>query len=268
VLLIAHSLTPIQQGFYYTFGSILSLQVFFELGLTYVVLQFASHERAHLRWTPQGVLEGDPTAKARLSSLIRLTLKWYAIASGLLVVLLIPAGLLFFGHSPDSASAGFWQIPWIWLVVTTAGTLLLSPVFSILEGCGLIAEVARFRLGQDLVAYPVLWIGLLSSVGLFAIPISQTARIIVSAGWLCFRQREFLFNQIRFRLPGVAIHWWREVWPMQWKIALSWMSGFFYLPVFQSGAVCLFWSGSGGTDGDVLINNWRFKHCSDVMGQY
>ena len=233
ILLIAHSLTPIQQGFYYTFGSILSLQVFFELGLTYVVLQFASHERAHLNWTPQGVLEGDPTAKARLSSLIRQTLKWYAIASGILIFFLIPAGLLFFGRSPDSASAGFWQISWIWLVLTTAGMLLLSPIFSVLEGCGLIAEVARFRLGQDLVAYPVLWIGLFTGAGLFAIPFLQTVRIMVSIGWLCIRQRAFLFNQIKFRLPGVAIHWWREVWPMQWKIALSWISGFFIFQFFN-----------------------------------
>ena len=233
VLLIARSLTPIQQGFYYTFASVLGMRIFFELGLTYVVLQFSSHERAHLKWTLQGTLEGDLTAKARLSSLIRLTLKWYAIASGLLVVLLIPAGLLFFGRSPDSVSAGFWQIPWIWLVLTTAGMLLLSPVFAVLEGCGLIAEVARFRLGQDLVAHPVLWIGLFAGAGLLAIPFSQTVRIVASAGWLYVRQREFLFNQIKFRLPGVAIHWWREVWPMQWKIAISWMSGFFIFQFFN-----------------------------------
>ena len=233
VLLIALSLTPIQQGFYYTFGSILSLQVFFELGLGYVVTQFASHERAYLNWTSQGVLEGDPTAKARLSSLIRLTLKWYAIASGLMAFFLIPAGLLFFGRSPDSASAGFWQIPWIWLVLSTAGMLLITPVFAVLEGCGLIAEVARFRLGQDLIAFPVLWIGLFAGVGLLAIPFLQTVRIVASAGWLYVRHREFLSNQIKFRLPGVAISWWREVWPMQWKIALSWMSGYFIFQFFN-----------------------------------
>lgn len=233
LLLIARSLTPIQQGFYYTFGSILGLQIFFELGLTYVVLQFVSHERAHLNWTPQGVLEGDPTAKARLSSLIRLTLKWYAIASGLLVFLLIPAGLLFFGRSPDSASAEFWKIAWIWLALITAGNLLLSPLFSVLEGCGLIAEVARFRLVQDLVAYPVLWICLFAGAGLLAIPFSQAVRILISTGWLYLRQRSFLIDQIKFRLPGVAIHWWREVWPMQWKIALSWMSGYFIFQLFN-----------------------------------
>lgn len=233
VLLIAHSLTPIQQGYYYTFGSVLSLQIFFELGLTYVVIQFVSHERAHLNWTPLCMLEGDLTAKARLSSLIRLTLKWYAIASGLLVFILIPAGLFFFGRSADSASAGFWQIPWVWLVVTTAGTLLLSPFFAVLEGSGLISEVARFRLGQDLVSYPVLWVALFIGAGLLSIPLFQSVRIVASAGWLCIRQRAFLLDQIKFRIPNIAIHWWHEVWPMQWKIALSWMSGFFIFQLFN-----------------------------------
>jgi len=179
------------------------------------------------------VLEGDPTSKARLSSLIRLTLKWYATASGLLVFFLIPAGLFFFGRSPDSSTAGLWQIAWIGLVLTTAVFLLLSPVFSVLEGCGLIAEVARFRLVQDLVAYPVLWICLFAGAGLLAIPLSQTVRILISTGWLYIRQRSFLKDQIKFRLPGVAIHWWREVWPMQWKIALSWMSGYFIFQLFN-----------------------------------
>jgi hypothetical protein len=233
VLLIAHLLTPIQQGFYYTFASILGLQVFFELGLTYVVLQFASHEHAHLNWTPQGVLAGDAMAKARLSSLIRLTLKWYAVAAGLFIFCLVPAGLAFFSRSTDANAAGLWQVSWIWLVLTTAGLLLLSPVFSILEGCGLIAEVARFRLGQDLVAYPILWICLFAGAGLVAIPLSQVARVVISAGWLYVGKRAFLSDQVQFRLPGVSIHWWREVWPMQWRIALSWMSGFLIFQVFN-----------------------------------
>jgi len=253
VLLIAHTLTPIQQGFYYTFGSVLALQIFFELGLTYVVLQFVSHERAHLNWTPQGVLEGDPIAKARLSSLIRLSLKWYAAAAGLLVLFLVPAGLLFFGRSPDSLLAEFWNIAWIWLVLITAGNLLLSPVFSILEGCGLIAEVARLRLAQDLLAYPVLWSCLFAGAGLLAIPLSQTVRIVVSAGWLYIRQRAFLIDQIKFRLAGVAIHWWREVWPMQWKIAVSWMSGFLIANLFNPILFTYFGAVTAGQMGMSLV---------------
>ena len=233
VLLIVRFLSPIQQGFQYTFVSVLSLQVFFELGLTYVVLQFTSHERAHLNWTPRGTLDGDVTAKARLGSLMRLTLKWYALAAGLLTILLVPIGLWFFRNSPDAAYAGIWQVPWVWLVLTTAGTLLLSPIFAVLEGCGLVADVARFRFSQDITAYPVYWLSLAGGAGLFASPLFQTVRLMTSLAWLFARQRSFLMDQLRFRLPGVTIHWWHEVWPMQWKIALSWASGFFIFQLFN-----------------------------------
>ena len=37
--MIASFLTRDEQGYYYTFGSILGLQIFFELGLSYVILQ-------------------------------------------------------------------------------------------------------------------------------------------------------------------------------------------------------------------------------------
>lgn len=233
VILIVRSLSPIQQGFQYTFASILSLQVFLELGLNVVVLQFTSHERAHLTWTQGGTLDGDLTAKARLGSLMRLTLKWYAFAAGLLATILVPVGLLFFRRSPDAASAGIWQLPWLWLVLTTAGTLLLSPAFAILEGCGLVTDVARFRLAQDVTAYPVYWLSLVAGAGLFASPLFQTMRLLTAVGWLWTRQRPFLRDQLTYHSGGVAINWWDEVWPMQWRIALSWASGFFIFQLFN-----------------------------------
>ena len=46
--LISLYLTPEMQGFYYTFLSLVALQVFIELGFYVVITQFASHEWAHL----------------------------------------------------------------------------------------------------------------------------------------------------------------------------------------------------------------------------
>jgi len=48
VLLIARFLTPAEQGYYYTFGSPVAIQMIFELGFSFVILQMASHERARL----------------------------------------------------------------------------------------------------------------------------------------------------------------------------------------------------------------------------
>ena len=48
VFFITSFLTGVEQGFYYTFGSILALQVFFELGLTGIMTQYVAHEASHL----------------------------------------------------------------------------------------------------------------------------------------------------------------------------------------------------------------------------
>jgi len=252
VLLIAHFLSPIQQGFYYTFISVLSLQVLFELGLTYVVLQFASHEYAHLNWTPLGTLQGDSTAKARLNSLIRLALKWYFVAAVFLIIVFVPAGLLFFGISPDATSTGIWKLPWAWLVLTTAASLLISPLFAVLEGCGLVADVACFRLVQDLIAYPLFWLSLAVGAGLSACPLFQTVRLLISIRWLLTHKRPFFMDLLRFRLPSVAIDWWREVWPMQWKIALSWISSFFIFQLFNPVLFAHFGAAVAGRTGMSL----------------
>src|ERR1700760_3332393 len=59
VLLIARFLSPPEQGYYYTFGSLVALQIVFELGFSFVILQLASHERAHLTLSSDGRVTGD-----------------------------------------------------------------------------------------------------------------------------------------------------------------------------------------------------------------
>ena len=53
ILLVTKFFSLEEQGFYYTFASILALQVFFELGLAFVIMQFSSHEFATLAWGEQ-----------------------------------------------------------------------------------------------------------------------------------------------------------------------------------------------------------------------
>jgi len=242
VFLVARYFSPIEQGFYYTYSSLLALQIFVELGLTTIVMQFASHEKAHLKWTKEGNLIGDPVAIQRLRSLSRFALKWYGIASGVILVILVPIGFYFFGRSPDAITTQGWQFPWIWLVVITSGNLLISPIVAVLEGCGLVAEVARMRAVQDFLAYGSFWLGLIGGWGLMAAPLIGTLRLAVSVTWLVTRKRSFL-SDLWDGPISTGFKWWQEVWPMQWKIALSWVSGFLIFQLFNpvlfafSGAV-------------------------------
>lgn len=79
VFFITSFLTGVEQGFYYTFGSILALQVFFELGLTGIMTQFVAHEVSHLSLNDKMEYEGEDVYKSRLSSLIRFCVRWYIV---------------------------------------------------------------------------------------------------------------------------------------------------------------------------------------------
>ena len=93
---IARFLTKAEQGYYYTFASILAIQIFFELGLCNIIIQFVAHENAVLKWKDNLEFEGPRQAISRLSSLLRFTVRWFAVISMLFLIGLMAIGYLFF----------------------------------------------------------------------------------------------------------------------------------------------------------------------------
>lgn len=238
LVLIAHYLSPVEQGFYYTFSSVVGLQIFFELGLSFVILQFASHEKAGLTWTSVGLLEGNVSNKQRLISLLKLCLKWYGIIALLMLLILSPAGIWFLSSNSSSSMAN-WQLPWILVVISASGMLFLSPLLSFLEGCGLVAEVAYMRITQGLFSNFFLWVSLILQANLFAAAAPNLVGIVLISIWL-YRKYRILFIDLlkQQKVLGImedqvkGISWRWEIFPLQWKIALSWLSGYFIFSLF------------------------------------
>ena len=101
VLLIARFLNLAEQGYYYTFASLVALQIVFELGFSFVILQLAAHERAKLTILPSFQLTGDPVAHSRLASVLQKSVRWYSAAGLCMALSLLPAGFYFFSiHQP------------------------------------------------------------------------------------------------------------------------------------------------------------------------
>ena len=233
LFVLAHFLSPIEQGFYFTFGSIITLQIFVELGLSVVITQFASHEQAYLKWTDSGILSGPRQYKDRLASLIQLTMKWYGVAAVLMIVLLLPSGYLFFLKQQVKYADIVWQAPWFCLVVFFTIFFYLSPLLGLLEGCGKIKDVAKMRFAQDLIANLLLWLGCLGKLGLWVAPLFYIGRSLVILLWLSTDWRKNFFKDILKIKPQTVISWRKEILPFQWKIALSWMGGFFIFQLFN-----------------------------------
>jgi hypothetical protein len=113
VLLIARFLPQAEQGYYYTFGSLIALQIVFELGFSFVILQMGSHERVHLTISSGDLISGNAVAHARLASVLQKTIRWYTTAAVLLAAFLIAAGSYFFTMHQHVGEDVFWRIPWI-----------------------------------------------------------------------------------------------------------------------------------------------------------
>lgn len=233
IFLITRFFSPIEQGFYFTFSSIVALQVFVELGFSVVIIQFASHEHAHLRWAESGVLVGPEQFKDRLISLMQLALKWYGIAAILMVILLSPGGYLFFLKQQAKYVNISWQSPWFCLVLFFAIFFCLSPLLSFLEGCGKIKDVAKMRFVQDLIANLLLWGGCFCKLGLWVASLFYVGKILVILLWIGTDWRKSFFLNALKTKPQTVINWRREIFPFQWKIALSWISGFFVFQLFN-----------------------------------
>jgi len=231
VLLILRFLTPIQQGYYYTLLSLVSLQIVFELGFSFVILQMAAHECAHLTLHPDGRVEGDPVAHARLASILQKTLRWYLVAAVVLCVSLLPVGMYFFSRHARTATPVAWQGPWAVAVFATAFLFLLNPFISFLEGCGQVWQVGRMRFGQALLGAGMAWGALLLHHGLYSPGMVNLGYAAAGLVFL-YSRRTLCLGLLRFLAGERAVSWRREVWSFQWKIAVSWVCAYFSLTVF------------------------------------
>jgi len=232
VFAIPAALGPQQQGYYFTFASLLGLQIFFELGLNQVVVQLVSHEMAYLSWGPRGELVGESAHSDRLKSIVALLRRWYGVAATLFLLLTSLAGAVLFDRT-GSLPREFWVGPWLALVGVTAINLYFSPMLAVVEGCGRVGQVARLRLAQSMIGYGLMWAALYAGAGLWAIPLGAGTAGLCTALWL--RSGTHLLRAFEITTPispGCGVDWKREVLPFQWRIAVSWISGYLIFQLF------------------------------------
>lgn len=236
ILLIATRLSKVEQGFYYTFSSILALQVFFELGLLTVLAQFAAHEFAFLSWGDKGEIRGSEAHRDRFIDLLGKGVKWYTISASLLIIALIPMGLWFFNQRAAEAGAFSWKLPWALAVVGVGCNLLLIPFYAVITGSGDVASINRREMLGGMTGSLLGWLTIACGGGLYAIPAVTSGTILVGIAYL-YKSKPRLVQMAYSHAfdsysPRHHIAWWGEVWPMQWKIALSWVSGYFIFQLF------------------------------------
>jgi O-antigen/teichoic acid export membrane protein len=232
VVLIARYLSAAEQGYYFTFGSLVAMQLVFELGFSVVILQMATHECANLTLGHDGNVTGSVISHSRLASVLQKSLRWYTIAAILMVAFLVPAGIHFFSGHEASSGHVRWIVPWCMLVTAAGVTFQIDPIFSFIEGCGYISNVAHARFWQAVCGSILAWTAFATHHGLFAPAMLICGQAIAGLVFLGSR-RNLLFSLLRWNPGFNRIDWGREVWPFQWRIAVSYSCGFFIFQLFN-----------------------------------
>jgi len=231
VLFIARFLTGIEQGFYFTFGSILAIQVFFELGLNSIITQYVAHEVSHLILLGNSY-QGEEEFRSRLASLLHFCVKWYGLLAGALFVILSITGYVFFSHFYKAETQVNWLWPWLLLAFGTTATFVLSPFIAFIEGLGKVKEVAKIRFIQQVTTMLFVLGGLFAGLKLFVGGISILAGLLILIFYVSKEYWPVLRN-IYLTKIYTSVSYLDEIFPYQWKIALSWISGFFIFQLFN-----------------------------------
>lgn len=226
--LVATRLSPAAQGYYFTFGSIIGLQMIFELGLASVIQQFVTHEVAFLERNADGTLTGPEHHLRRLAAVVQTSLRWFFVASILFAIALLAGGTMFFARAGGGVEG--WEGPWIVVAVGAALALIVTPALAILEGCGLVTEVSRVRAGQTIVSDLAGWSVLIAGGALWAPAAAGIATLLYAAVRIGTAWRP-LFSFL-LRSPAGGLSWRDEVWPFQWRTAIGWISGYALFQVF------------------------------------
>jgi len=224
IFFIAHTLSSHQQGWFYTFVSIASLYTLFEMGLSMALIQVTAHLFINLRWLPGGRVVGENTEIFK--SFFVISMRMYIRFAFIFLVLAFVIGYFVFNQKGGLIVDGrFWLWPWIALLVGTALNMMMLPFFAVAEGSGEVTEVYAIRLIQGLAGSFACWFVLLSGGDLWAVSMAPILGATISFIWF-FKKRPWLFKIIFLKNLINHFNWSKEVWPLQWRIAISWISLF------------------------------------------
>ena len=232
VILVVKYLTGIEQGFYYTFGSIVAIQIFFELGLNGIITQYVAHEASNLKWENEDKLIGESIYMSRLSSLLHFSIKRYLSFGLALLLSLIAVGFVFFNRYDTTNGATNWVLPWLLLAIGTTLNLILSPIIAFVQGLGKVKEIAKFQFIQQIFRLSLIWCGLILGAKLYVLGMGSFLGVFFLLLIILVKYRILLTN-IWKTLIVEKVHYYREIFPYQWKIGLSWISGYFIFQLFN-----------------------------------
>lgn len=225
-LLIAFYFTDEEQGLYFTFISITSIQLFFELGLGSIIIQFVAHEMPNCLLDNSNRLIGNRESVSRISSILRFCIRWYLIASILLLFVLLLIGTLFFTKTIESSHDIIWKPQWFALSIVVSLNLFFSFLNPFLQGMGKVKEMAGLLLTSQILSFFAVMLSMLIGLKL-EIPAISLFTSLITLIFLLKKKGYFLIFRELLKVPITkTVNYKDEIFPLQAKTGISWASGY------------------------------------------
>lgn len=215
-------LSQIEQGYYYTLNSLIALQVFFELGFSYVIVQKSSS--LYSIWNASDDESVREDSFRNISSFFYYIIQWFLGSGVLLIIVLVLLGKLFFSKDTSDVVSSLHSL-WYLLVVLTSVNLILTAVLSFFEGFGKAIIVYRIKLFQNIVSQIVLWTSIFFGKGIYSLLLSNLALFLVGVIFVFKFFITDIIELIKIR-TNKFLYWFTDLFKFQSKVALSWISGY------------------------------------------
>lgn len=229
LLFIFQGLSLFEQGYFFTFSSILALRLFFELGINNIIIQFTAHESSKILFNSNCILI-EKEKSSKLFSIFHLISKYYPRITAIFLAFLYFIGYIYFDYENHYEVS--WELPWLLICFNSGLNFFIAPYFSFFEGLGHVKQISFFRLLQTIITLLITWTLLYLDARLYAVPVGSIIALIIVYLLFYMKYRKVIYQCIHYELTE-RISYIKEIFPLQWKLAISWISGYFIFQLFN-----------------------------------
>ncbi|WP_235777317.1 hypothetical protein [Pseudomonas piscis] len=124
-----------------------------------------------------------------------------------------------------------WKIPWLIYGAASVLVFINSMTLSFIEGCDSVGDVQKIRFQISVVTFFTSLVLLISGASLYALSLSLLAGALAGSAIILHRYKRMLY-QLHRQANNKTHPWAKEIIPLIWRFAISWISGYFIFSIF------------------------------------
>lgn len=235
-VIIIFYLTPEFQGYFYTFIQVAAISHLSDMGLNTIFLFIISKKYSLFHKSNASFSDQASSETTDLKSVLSLMYKYLLIVPFIIFPIVYFFGLYFF-NAKDSFVID-WQFAW--LVLSFVISIDVSSLFLIahLEAFNKVKLSNQIKLIKSVVTSVSLWTLLMNNYGLLSIGYAVALGLIFFVLIYIYVFRKIILFTLVNRASS-TINWREDIWPFQWKMAVTWIFGSYLL--YNSNIIIVFY---------------------------